>query len=179
MNINDKAPKLIIVMGVSGSGKSTVAKQLSNILNFEYIEADDFHSKEAKQWMASGKSLTNEMRVPWVNTMCSALKQKSDCKVSCVLAYSGLVKAHRDKFRLISDNVMFIYLSGSESLIATRLSSRQNHFFSPSLLSSQFASMEPPEIDENDVTLIDISLSLDTTISHCLYNINHNVARTA
>lgn len=172
INTENKKPIVIIVMGVSGSGKSTVAKQISNRLNIEYIEADDFHSTEAKAWMKSGKPLTNEMRLPWIDSICDELTSKVIKNKSVVLAYSGLIKRHRDKFRQINNRVIFLYLNGSEALIAERLAKRKNHFFSPELLSNQFETMEKQEQSEHDMKNIDISIKHEYIVDSCLLHVN-------
>ena len=90
-------PKLVIVMGVSGCGKSTVGKQLALDLGYTFIEADDFHSVAAKQQMANGIPLTDVMREPWLKRLCQHLDQ--EVLVDSVLAYSGLRRRHRQLFR--------------------------------------------------------------------------------
>ncbi|WP_236986548.1 gluconokinase [Marinagarivorans cellulosilyticus] len=149
-------PYLIISMGVSGSGKSTVAQMLSDKFKLPFLEADDFHSAENKAHMAEGKALTDEMREPWIASICE--KIKSDGK-SCVLAYSGLRRSHRQKFRELGFRTLFLYLNGSKELIAQRMSERAGHFMPVSLLDSQFASMDAPQ-DEPDMVLV----SIDATV---------------
>ncbi len=148
-------PILIICMGVSGSGKSTVAAKLARQLNYDFLEADDFHSPENKQHMAAGKALTDAMREPWINAMCERLKELGSEQHNCVLAYSGLRRAHRDRFRHLGFKVQFILLTGSKELIAKRMNARKTHFMPSSLLDSQFAAMEPP-LNEPDIASIAI-----------------------
>ena len=155
-------PYLIISMGISGSGKSTLAKQLAKQLKFAFYEADDFHSPENKAWMASGKALTDEMREPWIHSICEALKKNGG---SSVLAYSGLRRAHRQKFRELGFKTLFIHLQGSKELIARRMQQRSGHFMPASLLDSQIASMEPP-LDEPDI----ITVSIDDAIKNIVAN---------
>jgi len=169
---NTEQARLIIVMGVSGSGKSSVAKQVAEQHNFLFVEADDFHSTEAKAWMASGKPLTNEMREPWIMNIHGYLTQQLNNHVSCVLSYSGLVKLHRDKFRTLHANIQFILLEGSETLIAERLSKRVDHFFDASLLRSQFEALESPQPDETDIKIVDITGSFATVLKEIENNIN-------
>ena len=155
-------PYLIISMGVSGSGKSTVAQMLAQKFNLPFLEADDFHSAENKAHMAAGKALTDEMRAPWIASICE--KIKTDGK-SCVLAYSGLRRAHRQKFRELGFKTLFLYLNGSKELIAKRMSERAGHFMPVSLLDSQFASMEAP-LNEPDIIMV----SIDDTVPQIVAN---------
>lgn len=155
-------PYLIISMGVSGSGKSTVAEMLAQQFNLPFLEADDFHSAENKAHMAAGKALTDAMREPWIASLCD--KIKTDGK-NCVLAYSGLRRAHRQKFRELGFNTLFLYLNGSKELIAKRMSERAGHFMPVGLLDSQFASMDAPH-NEPDM----VEVSIDATIEEIVKN---------
>ncbi|HEY7884184.1 MAG TPA: gluconokinase, GntK/IdnK-type [Cellvibrionaceae bacterium] len=159
-------PVLIIVMGVSGSGKSTVAQFLAEDLNYCYLDADDFHTDEAKAQMAAGTPLTDAMRIPWVNNICAHLTQRAQSGTSCTLAFSGLRKAHRESLRQLPFRVVFTYLNGSKATIAQRMSLRADHFMPTSLLDSQFASMEDSSA-EADVLTIDISADLPQVLAAC------------
>ena len=118
-------PYLIISMGVSGSGKSTLALRLAEKFNLPFLEADDFHSDENKAHMAAGKSLTGEMREPWITNICHTIKSEGK---SCVLAYSGLRRGRRQRFRELGVRTLFLKLDGSMELIASRMKQRANHF---------------------------------------------------
>ena len=155
-------PYLIISMGVSGSGKSTVAQMLAQKFDLPFLEADNFHSAANKPHMAAGKALTDDMRAPWIASICE--KIKTDGK-SCVLAYSGLRRAHRQKFRELGFKTLFLYLNGSKELIAKRMSERAGHFMPVSLLDSQFASMEAP-LNEPDMIMV----SIDDTVPQIVAN---------
>jgi gluconokinase len=126
-------PYLIISMGVSGSGKSTLAKRLAEQFDLPFFEADDFHSAENKAHMAAGKPLTDAMREPWIAHMCDTLKTTGK---SCVLAYSGLRRAHRQRFRELGFKTLFLHLHGEKALIAERMQARANHFMPSSLLAN-------------------------------------------
>lgn len=149
-------PVLIICFGVSGCGKSTVAQHLANRFNFNFIEADDFHSNENKAHMASGKALSDAMREPWVHALCEFLGEQAKQGKSCVMANSCLRQAHRLRFRNLPFRSVFVHLSGSEQLIHARMRSRAGHFMPASLLSSQFAAFESTA-GEADVALVDIN----------------------
>jgi gluconokinase len=156
--VGHEKPMLLVVMGVSGSGKSTVAQQLAQQLSLTFVEADNFHSVKSKAWMAAGKPLTDEMRTPWVESIVSHLSQLLSDRQHVVLSFSGLKKAHRQKLNALAYETLFIYLQGDEALISKRLVSRADHFFEPSLLTSQFNALECPLLlKEKNVVSIDIS----------------------
>ena len=159
--------RLIVVMGVSGSGKSTVAEALAEQLGYCYLDADDFHSDEAKACMAAGTPLTDAQRAPWVHNICAHLAQCAKKEQSCTLAFSGLRRSHREQLRRLPFQVIFLYLDGSQALIARRMSQRCDHFMPTSLLDSQFASMESSD-DEADVIPIDISQTPQGVLERCL-----------
>lgn len=159
VNLNRETPRLFIVMGVSGTGKSSLAKQLANELLATFIDADDFHSAQAKQHMAANKPLTDEMRKPWLASITSHLQSLYQQGKSVVLAYSGLKSAHRALFRELSFHCHFFYLVGDKAVIAKRISEREGHFFSAELLDSQFEAMEAPLLSEQDISAINIERS--------------------
>jgi len=161
-----QSPVLVVVMGVSGSGKSTVARSLAEELGYCYLDADDFHSDEAVAQMAAGIPLTDAMRIPWVNNICAHLTKCAQSGTSCTLAFSGLRKAHRESLRQLPFQVVFAYLNGSKQTIAQRMSLRADHFMPTSLLDSQFASMEDSST-ESDVLSIDISADLPEVLTEC------------
>lgn len=152
-------PVLIICMGVSGCGKTTLARNLAWDFGFEFLEADDFHSAENKSHMASGKPLTDAMREPWITAMCDALRQHQAGGKSCVLAYSGLRRAHRARFRQLGYPTLFLHLAGIQDIIRQRLEIRSDHFMPTGLLDSQYAALEAA-LDEPDIKIIDVGLSI-------------------
>ncbi|WP_084005053.1 gluconokinase [Gilvimarinus polysaccharolyticus] len=159
--------KLLIVMGVSGTGKSSVAEALAQHFNYRYLDADDFHSDEAKAMMASGTPLTDAIRVPWVHNISTYLRQCANSGTSCTLAFSGLRSDHRQLLRQLPFQRLFFYLTGDKTTIAERMSSRENHFMPSSLLDSQLASMQSP-VDEPEVIEVSITPPLDQVIAHCI-----------
>lgn len=147
----------IVVMGVSGSGKSLLARALAEHYGARYLDADDFHSAQARARMASGQPLTDEMRVPWVAALAAALRDHADRGERVVLAFSGLRAAHRMQLRTSSGlRLLFLFLQGEPGLIAKRLGARAGHFMPPSLLDSQFEALQTPET-EADVLPVDIA----------------------
>ena len=150
---------LIVVMGVSGSGKSTIADAVAKHYSFFYLDGDDFHSEAAREQMASGVPLTDALRAPWVEAICLHLQERASKRQHCVLAFSGLKKKHRDQLRGAGLRTLFLFLAGDKDLIQQRLQHRKGHFMAPQLLDSQFDSLEYPG-DEDDVISIDISGTL-------------------
>ena len=148
---------LLIMMGVSGAGKSTMASALSEHFGFTYLDADDFHSDAAKAHMAAGKPLTDEMRAPWIARMCEYFRERADTDTTFVLAFSGLKRSHREPFRHCGLDTHFLFLDGDADTIADRISARQGHFMPPELLDSQFEALERPDLQkEPDVTPLNI-----------------------
>ncbi|HEY6527647.1 MAG TPA: gluconokinase, GntK/IdnK-type [Cellvibrionaceae bacterium] len=160
-------PIALIVMGVSGCGKSTLATLLAQTYNFEYVEADDYHTDLAKSLMASGIPLTDEHREPWIQALCSKLQALAAQGKSSVLAYSGLRAAHRTRFRALGVPVQFIHLVGEKSLIRDRMRARQNHFMPAGLVDSQFAALDTTQ-NEAGVIEISVDATLDEIIGKAL-----------
>ncbi|MGD8175556.1 gluconokinase [Marinimicrobium sp. ARAG 43.8] len=149
---------LIIVIGVAGSGKTTLAQAIAKHCNLTFLDADDFHSAEAKAHMASGQPLTDTMRVPWIERIASSLTSLAQRNESAALAFSGLKQRHREPLRHCGLTPHFLFLSGDQRLIAERMSAREGHFMPPALLDSQFKSLEEPDPSrEPDVTVLDIT----------------------
>ena len=143
----------IIVMGVSGSDKSTVGALLATRLGLPFIDGDDLHPQANKQKMAAGIPLDDADRAPWLDTIAAAL-----ARAPVVVACSALKRRYRDRLRAKAPHVQFIYLAGSPELLAQRLSTRSHEFMPPELLESQLAILEPPGSDENAFT-VNIQLS--------------------
>ena len=170
-------PRLFIVMGVSGSGKSSIASRLARELSFEFVEADNFHSEQAKNYMANNKPLSDEMRKPWIAAIIKKLSLLNEQGTSVVLAYSGLKTQHRNSFRALNFNCHYFYLSGDKKLILSRLVKRKLHFFSPDLLDSQFSAMEPAQGHEKDITTIDVNGSLSVIYQNIIKVVHQELAK--
>ncbi len=153
-------PVALICMGVSGCGKTTIAQALAEHFNFQFLDADDFHSEENKVHMAAGKPLTDAMRLPWVHSMREYVQILAQRNKSCTLAFSGLRAAHRKILRNTDMQTIYLYLKGSQQVILERMNARENHFMPDSLLDSQFDSMEDPT-GESDVITVDINKNLN------------------
>ncbi|TFB49889.1 gluconokinase [Cryobacterium tagatosivorans] len=148
--IEEQQPVLVI-MGVSGSGKSTVAGILAGQLGWDLEEGDDLHPAENVAKMAAGHPLTDEDRAPWLDTISSWIIEHTMAGVPGIITCSALKRRYRDVLR--EKNVIFVHLAGSKDLIGRRLATRMDHYMPPSLLDSQVATLEPPGADERAITI--------------------------
>lgn len=146
---------LVVCMGVSGCGKTTVAHAIAQASGLRFLEADDFHSEADKARMASGKPLDDAMRRPWIESICAALERERTAGSGCVLACSALRRDHRNRFRQTGFRTLFLFLHGSREQIAAWMTERQGHYMPVELLDSQFEALESPR-DEPDVIAIDL-----------------------
>ncbi|ANI90625.1 hypothetical protein A9P82_04810 [Arachidicoccus ginsenosidimutans] len=161
------AGKCIIVMGVSGSGKSTVAKLISEKMNAKFIEGDDLHPKANIEKMSRDIPLTDEDRQGWLEKIHSAVQQTINEGKDCIVSCSALKAKYRAVLRANIENILFIYLKGSYQQIHDLLSKRKNHFMPVDLLKSQFDTLEEPTPQETDV----ITINIDTNLQNEIINI--------
>lgn len=169
---------LIIVMGVSGSGKTSVAKALADHYGYEFLDGDDFHSQESRDLMAQGIPLTDALRLPWVIRMRDYFREAGTRNQHSTLAFSGLKRVHRDELRKTGLKTIFIFLHSDKDTIQTRVNKRAGHFMAPSLVDSQFDSLEDPS-HEADVYRIDVRGSLDQVIDQVIGVIDREVHQQA
>ena len=148
MNSGPQGRVKVVVMGVSGSGKTTLGRLLAGALQAEFLDADDFHTPQAKAEMARGQALTDAERAPWLARLASALRSRE----RAVLACSALKREYRDVLRV--GGVHFIFLDVPESLLRARLSQRRGHYAGVNLLASQLSTLEAPQPDETDLTTL-------------------------
>ncbi|MFM2389005.1 MAG: hypothetical protein RLZZ437_560 [Pseudomonadota bacterium] len=135
----------VVVMGVSGCGKSSVGEGLATALGIPYRDGDDLHPAANVEKMRAGVPLTDEDRWPWLDRVAQVLASEAPVIVGC----SALRRAYRDRLRAGAGGpVQFVHLAGSRDLIAARMAARKGHYMPPSLLDSQFAALEPPGPDE-------------------------------
>ena len=138
-----EAPTLVVIAGVSSSGKSTVGEALAKRLNARFLDADDFHPESNVRKMASGVPLDDEDRWPWLDRLNSELRQAADRGESLVLACSALKLAYRERLAAGIDGLQLILLSGGRQVLAARAAARSHRYMPPSLLDSQLATLEP------------------------------------
>jgi gluconokinase len=158
-----KRPCALVVMGVSGSGKSTIADRLAERLAWTYEDADRFHPASNVAKMSAGHALTDEDRWPWLVAIAEEIDRVCAAGEHAVIACSALKRAYRDILVHGRNDVRIIYLKGTEDLIASRLAQRKGHFMPPGLLTSQFKTLEPPGESENPVT-VSIDASIETIV---------------
>ena len=148
-----KAPCALVVMGVSGSGKSTIGEKLAARLSFGYEDGDRFHPASNVAKMHAGQPLTDEDRWPWLRAIAAEIDRACGAGGHVVIACSALKRAYRDILVHGRKDVRIVFLDGSQHLIASRLAKRTGHFMPPDLLPSQFKTLERPTPDENPVTV--------------------------
>jgi gluconokinase len=154
----------IVVMGVSGSGKTVVGSALAQRLRVPYADADDLHPPANIAKMAGGRALDDRDRYPWLERAGEWLAAHPD---GGVLSCSALKRAYRDQLRRHAPEVRFLQLEGSAELIAQRLAGRPGHFMPASLLRSQLATLEPLQPDEDGV-IVDVGQGVDAIINEYL-----------
>jgi gluconokinase len=154
---------ILLVMGVSGSGKTTVARALSERLGWIFADADDFHSAAAKAKMHAGLPLTDEDRAPWLARIADWIAARDAQGQDCILACSALRRAYRDILAQAVRDLRIVYLHGDRELIASRLRHRTSHFMPAELLDSQIETLEEPAPDEGAIS-IDVANPLSTIV---------------
>ena len=165
-----KRPEVIIIMGVSGCGKTSVAEALAQAWHYQMLDADDYHSRYAKRQMADGIGITDRVRKPWLTRLVAAIEQQCSKQQGVVLACSALRKAYRDKLRSDLPQAQFIHLAISAKTARQRLLARQGHYAKESLLDSQFATLEAP-FDELNTICIDAEQPLETVLREIEFTI--------
>lgn len=143
--------RAVVVMGVAGCGKSTVAALLAERLGWELLEGDVLHPPANVERMAAGIPLTDDDRAPWLAAIADWMDERLSAGRSVVVACSALARRYRDVLR--RDEVVFVYLAGTPELLAERLASREHHFMKAGMLRSQLATLEAPAADEHHLTL--------------------------
>lgn len=144
-------PPHLVVMGVSGSGKTTVATRLAELLDRPFAEADDMHPPANVAKMAAGTPLTDADREPWLRTVRDWLTAQAEQGRSTVVTCSALRRVYRDVLREAAGGVRFVHLDGDPEVIAERMKRRKGHFMPPSLLRSQLDTLEPLQPGEDGV----------------------------
>ena len=161
-----EAVAVLIVMGVSGSGKSTIAASLAKRLGWTFEDGDRFHPASNVAKMAAGHPLTDEDRWPWLQAIADEIDRASAARGHLVIACSALKRVYRNLLIHGRSDVRIVFLKGTKALIADRLALRKYHFMPPGLLDSQFKTLEPPESDEHVITA-----PIDATVETIVENI--------
>ncbi|KZB53998.1 gluconate kinase [Thalassospira lucentensis] len=162
--------EFLIVMGVSGSGKTEVAQRLANACNGVWLDADDYHPPQNVENMRNGMPLNDEMRWPWLASLSAAAKQAAlgidtgSVTPKIFIACSALKRRYRDFLRDHMEPATFVFLDGSREVIRSRLDRRVGHFMPPGLLDSQLADLEPLGPDEISVT-VSIDAPIEAVVS--------------
>jgi gluconokinase len=146
-------PTAVVVMGVSGSGKTTVAHQLARRLGWEFTEGDDHHPPANVEKMRAGTPLDDADREPWLRGLSAWIAEREKTGRSCVLTCSALRRRYRDLLRQGSEAVFFAHVDVPEAVLAERLAQRAGHYMPASLLTSQLATLEPLQDDEPGITV--------------------------
>lgn len=145
--------RVVVVMGVSASGKSTVGGRLAQRLGVPFLEGDDLHSAANRAKMASGHPLDDADRRPWLAALTEWIRAAAASGRGGVAACSALKRAYRDQFRSTGADVWFLYLALDPALAAERIARRTGHFMPPELLGSQYATLDPLHADEPGATV--------------------------
>ncbi|KJV26217.1 gluconate kinase [Aquitalea magnusonii] len=161
----------IVVMGVAGCGKSSLGQALAAALSSAYIEGDRFHPPENIARMQAGIALTDADRAGWLAQLAAQLAKARAEQQAVVLACSALKQRYRDTLRSGDPDLLLVHLKGDKTVIAERMAARDAHFMPTSLLDSQFADLEPPEAQRENVITLDVSQPLSTLLQHSLQQI--------
>lgn len=159
---------IYIVMGVAGSGKTTIGRLLADRLGWQFIEGDDYHPPENVARMASGKPLDDGDRAAWLKSLTAQIRTILAGGENAVLACSALKERYRQLLQVDPDQVRFIYLKGRYEDILTRLEHRHGHYMKPEMLRSQFASLEEPA----GALVVDINLPPEKIVQIIMEQIN-------
>ena len=159
--------RFVVVMGVAGSGKTTVGEQLEQRLGWNFYDADAFHPAENIAKMANGTPLNDTDRVPWLAALSVLISTSLEQDRPAVLACSALKESYRQQLLAGNEGVQFVYLKGSYDLIWSRISSRKDHYMKPQMLQSQFEALEEPV----DAWTFDVSLPVDEIVQGIVQHI--------
>ena len=162
---NQQNPTILIVAGVSGSGKTTVGAMLAGRLGWRFADADDFHPVANVEKMRAGIPLTDADRRPWLRAIAAWMDERIARDEPAVVGCSALKRAYRDALLGGRPDAQMIFLAVDREVIATRLAARRGHFFPGQLLGTQFDALEPPEPDERVISVIPAGEPADTVAS--------------
>ena len=162
--VDQKHRPAVVIMGVSGCGKTAVALGMADRLHWRALDADDLHAPGSVAKMRAGVPLSDADRWPWLDRVGAALADTSPSHDGTVMACSALRRAYRDHLRAACPGLRFLFLDGDPDLIATRLARRRGHYMPPGLLASQLQTLERPGLDEPDVMHLDLAPPVNEVI---------------
>lgn len=160
-------PRVLVVMGVSGSGKTSIAEGLRDKLDWSFQEGDQLHSKENVAKMAAGTPLTDEDRGPWLDTCANWIRERCKAGEGGLLTCSALKRVYRERLARDNPHVWFLYLKVPESVLRARLAARKGHYMPSSLLPSQLAILEEPASDE-PALIVPVEQTVDQTVADAI-----------
>jgi gluconokinase len=155
----------VVVMGVSGSGKSTIAKGIAEQLALDCIDGDDLHAPGSVAKMRQGIALDDSDRWPWLARIGARLSDAHQSPAGVVVACSALKRSYREQLRTASPGLRFVFLDGTPAVLRERMAARAGHFMPADLLASQLATLERPAADELDVLTLDVDASVDAVVA--------------
>ncbi|SFV31010.1 gluconokinase [Devosia crocina] len=167
--------RIIIVMGVSSSGKSTVGAALGRALHAPFLDGDRYHPEANVEKMRAGIPLTDEDRWPWLEALTGALKEAADKKKGVAVgACSALRKSYRDFItETAGEPVLFVYLDGSREVIGARMAARRHEYMPTSLLDSQFATLEVPDPHTENVLVVPVTDAVNRIVTTVTASLSH------
>ncbi|ABM04634.1 gluconate kinase, SKI family [Psychromonas ingrahamii 37] len=160
--------RVFIVMGVAGSGKSSLGEALGKALNIKFIDGDDLHPKANILKMAAGQHLNDNDRIPWLERIRDAVFSIEKNNENAIIVCSALKRQYRDLICEGNHQVTFLLLYGEFELVLKRMLARKNHFMPTALLKSQFDALELPQEDEKNIIKIDIDGSFEEVVERCI-----------
>ena len=170
---------VVVTMGVSGTGKSSIAGELARILGVPWIDGDDLHAPEAVARMRAGQPLGDADRWPWLDRIGARLADRAAAPDGIVVACSALRRAYRERLRVAAPGLCFVFLDGPPELIRQRLARRRGHYMPPALLDSQLLTLERPDASEPDVFHADIAATVPQLVAELGLRIIQRVAHDA
>lgn len=169
-----EAARLIIAMGVTSSGKTTVGKAIARRLHLPFLDGDQYHPESNVEKMRSGTPLTDADRWPWLERLAQALHQAADQKGAAVGACSALKRAYRDYLvEKAGEPILFVYLKGDSATIGERMARRQHEYMPQSLLESQFATLEEPDPESENVLVLSVADPIETLATKTARAVDH------
>jgi carbohydrate kinase (thermoresistant glucokinase family) len=166
-------PRILVVMGVSSSGKSVTGASIARRLHATFLDGDDFHPPQNKAKMRASIPLSDEDRWPWLANLAGKLHEAAERKGVAVGACSALRRAYREYLvAQAGESILFVFLDGTEALIASRMAGRQHEYMPTSLLASQFATLERPGADENAIA-VPVTLPVEEVVDRVVKAVPH------